>query len=170
MFLFVLDLLLFILAPFFFLFQEESRANVVINQKMMKVIVSGIPQSVRLGVAMIEDVITFGRSAEHAGGMGGHPPNFLDFPGAVAFGGKSMCNVFAIQNAPFLSLWQFATALSYAGNGVLNKRTWIFLTLRSTRYITNPGITNAGIYIYIFWYRAIFSATREGLEASKNEK
>lgn len=67
--------------------QEESRANVVINQKMMKVIVSGIPQSVRLGVAMIEDVITFGRSAEHAGGMGGHPPNFLDFPGAVAFGG-----------------------------------------------------------------------------------
>ena len=62
-----------------------------------------------------------------------------------------MCNVFAIQNAPFLSLWQFATALSYAGNWVLNKRTWIFLTLRSTRYITNPGITNAGIYIYIYF-------------------
>lgn len=65
--------------------QEESRANVVINQKMMKVIVSGIPQSVRLGVAMIEDVITFGRSAEHGAGMtgmgGAFPPNFLDFPG-----------------------------------------------------------------------------------------
>lgn len=59
----------------------------VINQKMMKVIVSGIPQSVRLGVAMIEDVITFGRSAEHAGGIGQHP-NFLDFPGSVAFGGE----------------------------------------------------------------------------------
>lgn len=55
----------------------------VINQKMMKVIVSGIPQSVRLGVAMIEDVITFGRSAEHGAGLGGAvPPNFLDFPGA----------------------------------------------------------------------------------------
>ncbi|CAN0107207.1 unnamed protein product, partial [Discosporangium mesarthrocarpum] len=51
--------------------KEESRANVVINQKMMKVIVSGIPQSVRLGVAMIEDVITFGRSAEHMGGAMG---------------------------------------------------------------------------------------------------
>lgn len=60
----------------------------VINQKMMKVIVSGIPQSVRLGVAMIEDVITFGRSAEHAGGLSGHHPNFLDFPGGVAFGGE----------------------------------------------------------------------------------
>lgn len=71
--------------------QEESRANVVINQKMMKVIVSGIPQSVRLGVAMIEDVITFGRSAEHGGGgLGGAaPPNFLDFPGVSSFGG--MC-------------------------------------------------------------------------------
>lgn len=70
--------------------QEESRANVVINQKMMKVIVSGIPQSVRLGVAMIEDVITFGRSAEHGGGLSGAavPPNFLDFPGAVTLGGK----------------------------------------------------------------------------------
>lgn len=66
--------------------QEESRANVVINQKMMKVIVSGIPQSVRLGVAMIEDVITFGRSAEHTGGLG-HHPNLIDFPGSVAFGG-----------------------------------------------------------------------------------
>lgn len=56
----------------------------VINQKMMKVIVSGIPQSVRLGVAMIEDVITFGRSAEHGAGLGGAvPPNFLDFPGAL---------------------------------------------------------------------------------------
>lgn len=71
--------------------QEESRANVVINQKMMKVIVSGIPQSVRLGVAMIEDVITFGRSAEHGGaGLGGAaPPNFLDFPGVSSFGGTS---------------------------------------------------------------------------------
>lgn len=69
------------------LVQEESRANVVINQKMMKVIVSGIPQSVRLGVAMIEDVITFGRSAEHAGGLAGQHPNFLDFHGAVAFAG-----------------------------------------------------------------------------------
>lgn len=61
----------------------------VINQKMMKVIVSGIPQSVRLGVAMIEDVITFGRSAEHGGaGLGGAaPPNFLDFPGVSSFGG-----------------------------------------------------------------------------------
>eukprot|EP00752_Nemacystus_decipiens_P008306 g7424.t1 len=68
--------------------KEESRANVVINQKMMKVIVSGIPQSVRLGVAMIEDVITFGRSAEHGGaGLGGAaPPNFLDFPGVSSFG------------------------------------------------------------------------------------
>ncbi|CAM9565034.1 unnamed protein product, partial [Ectocarpus sp. 8 AP-2014] len=65
--------------------KEESRANVVINQKMMKVIVSGIPQSVRLGVAMIEDVITFGRSAEHGAGLGGAvPPNFLDFPAGVA--------------------------------------------------------------------------------------
>ena len=73
--------------------QEESRANVVINQKMMKVIVSGIPQSVRLGVAMIEDVITFGRSAEHGGaGVGGAaPPNFLDFPGVSSFGGTVGC-------------------------------------------------------------------------------
>ncbi|CAM9743942.1 unnamed protein product, partial [Phaeothamnion confervicola] len=39
--------------------KEESRANVVINQKMMKVIVSGIPQSVRLAVAMIQDVFNF---------------------------------------------------------------------------------------------------------------
>ncbi|KAG5185996.1 hypothetical protein JKP88DRAFT_268124 [Tribonema minus] len=44
--------------------KEESRANVVINQKMMKVIVSGIPQSVRLAVAMIEDVFTFGKAAD----------------------------------------------------------------------------------------------------------
>lgn len=64
--------------------KEESRANVVINQKMMKVIVSGIPQSVRVGVAMIEDVITFGRSAEHPGS---HHPSALDYAGAVAFGG-----------------------------------------------------------------------------------
>ncbi|CAN0386300.1 unnamed protein product, partial [Pylaiella littoralis] len=68
--------------------KEESRANVVINQKMMKVIVSGIPQSVRLGVAMIEDVITFGRSAEHGAGLTGAavPPNFLDDPGAITLG------------------------------------------------------------------------------------
>lgn len=67
--------------------QEESRANVVINQKMMKVIVSGIPQSVRLGVSMIEEVITFGRSAEHGGGMR-HRPGFLDLPGPVGYGGE----------------------------------------------------------------------------------
>lgn len=64
--------------------QEESRANVVINQKMMKVIVSGIPQSVRLGVAMIEDVITFGRSAEHSSTGMGSPGSFLDFPDAFS--------------------------------------------------------------------------------------
>lgn len=64
--------------------QEESRANVVINQKMMKVIVSGIPQSVRLGVAMIEDVITFGRSAEHSSTSMGSPGTFLDFPDAFS--------------------------------------------------------------------------------------
>ncbi|KAG5175969.1 hypothetical protein JKP88DRAFT_351307 [Tribonema minus] len=44
--------------------REESRANVVINQKMMKVIVSGIAQSVRLAVAMIEDVFSFGKAAD----------------------------------------------------------------------------------------------------------
>lgn len=67
--------------------QEESRANVVINQKMMKVIVSGIPQSVRLGVSMIEEVITFGRSAEHGTGMR-HRPNLIDFPGGGGYVGE----------------------------------------------------------------------------------
>lgn len=36
----------------------------VINQKMMKVIVSGLPDSVQRGVTMIEDVISFGNSSE----------------------------------------------------------------------------------------------------------